>query len=501
MIAKAFYENAKKYPDKTAIFCDGQVLTYGDMERLVNKYAAMLSNNGVKYRDHVGLLLPNEMDFVVFLLAAAKLGIALVPLSPTLPYSVIENAFRFADVKHIIAHGNIIKELMSYNNLLIDGVWISTDEKLEQAEYMVDLLDKYNSEQGIDVNITGDEIIILTLTSGSTGKPKPIILTQKNKYDRALAAAQLYSVTPDDIILAATPLYHSLAERLVLLPLILGGTSVLMSRFTPALWLQCVKEQQVTFTIAVSSQLAQIAQLLTSPFLPEIDSLRCIVSSSALLEPHIKSELLNKLKCELHECYGTSEIAIATNLNMMDYAKKMRSVGICAPGVEIKIVDDNGNEVGLGEKGEIICKTPMLHGGYYKLMELTEESMLGGYFCTEDIGYMDSDGFLYYVDRKKDLIITGGINVYPNDIESLISELPSVKECAAFSYPDDRLGEIVAVAIVPVDKDRFKQREIKFHCAEYLADFQQPRKYFIVDALPRNSMGKLMKHEIVNQVI
>jgi len=141
----------------------------------------------------------------------------------------------------------------------------------------------------------------------------------------------------------------------------------------------------------------------------------------------------------------------------------------------------------------------MIFGGYFNRPDLTREAMWKDYFRTGDVGKLDEDGFLYFLGRKKDIIITGGINVYPADIESVISEHPSVLENAAFSFPDDRLGEVVAVAIVPKNPNDFDQRKIRFHCAEYLADFQQPRKYFIVEALPKNSMGKIMKFQLVSK--
>ena len=165
------------------------------------------------------------------------------------------------------------------------------------------------------------------MTSGSTGQPKPINLTQNNKYERAMAHIKLYDITENDRILAATPLYHSLAERLVLLPLLIGATSILLPRFTPSIWLNCVYEQKVTFTIAVTAQLSQIAQLLSSPFVPDISSLRSIVSSSALLEPYVRMELIDKLKCDFHEMYGTSETSTATSINFRESINKQKSVG------------------------------------------------------------------------------------------------------------------------------------------------------------------------------
>jgi long-chain acyl-CoA synthetase len=169
--------------------------------------------------------------------------------------------------------------------------------------------------------------------------------------------------------------------------------------------------------------------------------------------------------------------------------------------VDIRILRPDDEIAAPGEIGEIVCRTPMLFGGYFKKSELTRKAMWGDYFRTGDLGKLDEQGFLYFCGRKKDLIVTGGINVYPTDIETVLSTHPLVAECAAFPLPDERLGEIVAVAIVPADAVAFNQKLIRAHCAASLADFQQPRKYFILEALPRNGMGKIMKQTLINDMM
>lgn len=481
-IIELFYKNVDKNPSKTAIICEDERYSYKELEYFVNRFINNFVENKVQYGDNIGVLLPNNIDFVALMLAAAAIGAVITPLSTTLPNAVINQAFKFADVKHVVGTKATLDDL----NLDISGHKLRLDGNILENENT----QRYSSDK-----VTGREALIFTMTSGSTGEPKPIILSQQNKIDRAFAAAKIYSVDGEDVILAATPLYHSLAERLVLMPLLLGGTSVILPRFSPSVWLKAVKDCSVTFTIAVSSQLRQIAEVLASPYLPEINSLKCVVSSSALLEPHTKRELVAKLKCDFHECYGTSEIAIATNLNIIDSQEKMKSVGKAICGVDVKILKPDNKFAAVDEIGEIICKTPMLFMGYYKLPEKTKESMFGEYFKTGDMGKLDKDGFLYFIDRQKDLIISGGINIYPNDVEDVGGKYKDVIECAAFPYPDENLGEVVALAVVV--KEGFELRKFKFHCANELADFQLPRKYFVVDELPRNNMGKLVKHKLV----
>jgi long-chain acyl-CoA synthetase len=509
-IAATFFAHAKRTPNKPAIYCENIAMSYQDLAQLVCRWSNTMATRGVKRGDHMAVILPNSIEFVALILAAADLGAVLVPLNTALAPTDVGKAFAAAEVKHVVATGALLRALLLASDALpdfADGLWLSVDEAIggthtKQPALLADLLQEAPSGAQPVSAAHEDDALILSMTSGSTGDPKPIILTQRTKFNRVKAAVELYGITESDRILAATPLYHSLAERLVLIPLLTGGTSVLLPRFSASAWLRCVHEHAVSFTIAVSSQLKQIAAALDdTAHGHDTTSLRCIVSSSALLDNQTKAELLNKFACEVHECYGTSEIAIASNLNSVSTATKLKSVGTAAPGVDIKIIGKNDVVLGPGEAGEIACKTTMLFGGYFKRPDLTQRAMWGEYFRTGDTGKLDEDGFLYFLGRSKDIIISGGVNVYPEDIETVVNEHPSVLESAAFAFPDDRLGEIVAVAVVPVDKIAFDLRQLRFHCCDHLADFQQPRRFFLVDKLPRNALGKLMKFQLVKMFV
>ena len=502
-IVETFFSNACGDPEKQAIWCDGASMTYGQLADMVGRWSRLMVSGGVRRGDHIGVLLPNGIEFVALMLVAADLGAVLVPLNTSLPPSAVHLAFQAADVRHVTGTSGSLENLLSSDApdfSFVDGMWLSVDDELPGAACLGALLEEVPPNASPNLEARDEDPFILTMTSGSTGNPKPIILTQQTKFNRATAAVELYGVSAKDRVLAATPLYHSLAERLVLIPLITGGTSILMPRFSPSEWLRVVGEQSVSFTIAVSSQLQQILTQLEEVDKASTNSLRCVVSSSALLKPRVKADLLERLDCDFHECYGTSEIAIASNLDAEDAKTKLNSVGRAAPRVDVKILRDDGEIAATGEVGEIVCKTPMMFGGYFKRPDLTAKAMWGEYFRTGDVGKLDEDGFLCFLGRKKEIIITGGINVYPSDIESVIAECPSVSQCAAFPLPDDGLGEIVAVAIVAGPSADFDQRAVRFHCAKQLADFQQPRKYFVVDSLPKNNMGKIVKHELTAQL-
>jgi len=499
-LADLFYKNAAEMPQKQAIWCDGKTATYQEMADLVSRYSNFLVSKGVQYGDHVAIPMNNSIESVALFFTAADLGVCLVPLNPTLPLESIKVAMISGDMKHLIARKSFLSECKKKGGVDVQGVTVCLDGDYEGAYSFSEVANMPTTRPACE-SIKGDESLILTMTSGSTGTPKPIDISQQNKVDRSLAHIRVYGLTKEDRILAATPLYHSLAERLVILPLILGATSILLPRFTPALWLNCAKEQKPTFTIAVSAQLAQILELLKQTNTESIDSFRSIVSSSALLEEKVKLELIDKLQCEFHEMYGTSETSTISDICFQTAHHKQKSVGLPFDEAQVRILrDDEDTECAVREVGEIACKSALTCKGYYKLANMMDLATTDGFFRTGDLGYVDEDGYLYFAGRKKELIITGAVNVYPNDVDAVVGQLPEVEECAAFSYPDDRLGEVVALAVVKKEDCELSERTIKTYCARNLADFQQPHKIFFVDALPKNTMGKLQRNRILDHI-
>jgi long-chain acyl-CoA synthetase len=495
-IADIIFANAQRQPSHPAFLCDDVALDYATFTARAARLSRALHELGVRRGAHIGVALPNCEEFALLLLAAADLGAVLVPISPALPASAMQRAFEATDVTHIVALSVVLHQLREECGeflRVLPGICIAGEDADGQLG-IGGLANGPTLDTPLGLGRPEDDYI-LTMTSGSTGDPKPIVFEQRTKLVRAQATVDLYGLHGGDRILAATPMYHSLAQRLMLMPLLIGGTAVVMPRFSVSTWLATVAEQGVTFTIAVSSQLAQVARDEAAAL--DKSALRCIVSSSALLETSLKQRLAELLRCEFHECYGTSETATATDLAIDSRDMSLASVGKALPGVHLRIVGSDGNDVAVGEEGEIICKTPLLFAGYYKRPELTQQAMLGDYFRTGDAGLLDVNGYLYFRGRLKEIIITGGINVYPKDVEEAVESLPWVAECAAFSLPDEGLGEVVALAVVPRENAKADLRALKMRCADRLADYQLPRKYFVLDALPRNAMGKIVRHQLV----
>ncbi|MET0181905.1 MAG: class I adenylate-forming enzyme family protein [Caulobacterales bacterium] len=499
-LPQTFFEIAARRAEHRAIWCDGEEITYGELAARIARLSHALAEHGVAPGDAIGVLGRNSIAFVTLMLAAADLGAVIVPVSATLPEDAISAAFEAGDVRHVFADAAaLVAFAESELRTRIDGIWGALkDDTLENPFSLDALIDSAPVDARPLQRGALDAPLILSTTSGSTGAPKAIVLTQRSKLERARAAIALYSVAENDRILIATPLYHSLAERLIFTALLSGATALLMPRYSAPLWLDVTDAQSATFTIAVSSQLSQIARRLRAEpsQIARCASLRCVVSSSAPLNADDKDLILRALPGELHECYGASEIAIATSLDLTNQNAPRDSVGAAAPAVDIIILDESGAETPQGEIGEIGVKTPMMFGGYHKRPDLTASALQGGYFKTGDLGRIDENGALYFAGRKKEIIITGGINVYPSDVEAAVLQTPGVSECAAFALADAQLGELVAVAVTLSTPGALSTRALRRVCADKLADFQQPQRFFILDALPRNAMGKIMRREL-----
>jgi acyl-CoA synthetase (AMP-forming)/AMP-acid ligase II len=435
--------------------------------------------------------------------AAADLGVTIVPMNSTTGSKDLVTAINVTDINYIIGWHAVLKDVLErsgQNFPLSRQYCISVGREIDGCLAYSEILETVQGTYELGTRAIDDEMdFILTMTSGSTSAPKPIVFTQGTKIRRSLGAQELYSITENDITLVATPMYHSLSQRLVIMPIITGGTCVIMQKFTPNNWLTHVDRHKVTFSIAVSSQLEMILEELRDTEADLSSSLRCIVSSSALLKNDIKMRLIKELRCDFHECYGASEVGVVSNLGNNDPSTKIHTVGRAVSGVEIRIVDGENNLVPSGVVGEITCKSKMRFSRYYKNKQATQDSHVDGFFYTGDMGYLDEDGYLVFSGRKKEIIITGGTNVYPKDVEAVLSEHAKVKECAVIGVEDKQFGEAILALIILEKGETLTSRDLQHYCLHRLADFQQPLAYEFVDDFPRTPLGKVIKRELSEQ--
>jgi len=504
-IIRYILENAERSPDKPAIIINDEVVAYGECVELTRKlsgaFAAMGYHDGLR----IGLALNNSLEFVVTLLAAAGLGATVVPLNNTISVKDLDTAVRTTGINCVIGQHTILDKVFEQSQdgpgkFTISGEsCISVGGSVNGCHDYSDIVASAPDEYSLGTHTIEDEQdFILTMTSGSTSAPKPIVFTQDTKIRRCFNAQETYGLTDKDIILVATPLYHSISQRLVLAPLILGGTCVIMRKFSPDNWLEQVDTHKVSFTIAVASQLEAVSRT-RKDIAGNTRSLRGVVSCCALLGDEAKKRLITDFQCDFHECYGASEVGIVSNLSNNDPSDKIHTVGRAVPGVDIKIVDSEHNAVPSGVVGEIACKSTMRFSRYYKKKRATQDSIVNGYFYTGDMGYLDDDSYLIFSGRKKEVIITGGANVYPKDIEGVINEYPDVSDCAVIGVPDKQFGEAVLALIIKTGGSALSERDLQHHCLDRLADVQKPLAYLFVDDFPRTSLGKVIKRELSEQ--
>lgn len=497
------------FPEKVACIYNEQRMSYSNLLSQVDSFAQGLLNIGITSQSRIALFCPNNMQFVVSLLAVAKLGCAIAPLPLTLKGQALKLAVVGAECDFAIAWPTAAKLLVKNNIFSVHQVISLGDVDIgstgsENVHFHLDLMTTKAVADIKPADCLSD--FILTMTSGSTGSPKPIIFTQKTKIERAFKATiDYYQLSSNDTVLVATPLYHSLAQRSLLMPLMLGATVVILPKFSIQAWLNAISEHRVSFIFAVSSQLvALLPELSRQDKAHDFSSLQCLVSSSATLNATDKQLLLSRLKCHFHECYGASEVGVVTDFDITEKNVPLASVGRALPDIQLKICDKSRTVLAHGEIGEIACLTSTRFKGYFNLPEQTQASFDdAGFFYTGDLGYLDEQGYLYFVGRTKEVIKSGGINVYPQDIESVLVNIPEIKECAAVGIVDDQFGEVIWVAYVLEndDKKSFDEKKLMLQAMQQLTDYQQPRFYQRFTEFPKSALGKVLKQEIKAKLI
>lgn len=486
-IYSTFIKNCFKFPDKIAVYCGNKELSYSQLSALVDLWSMEILSRVDGQRPRVALLTDTIIHTLAVSLAVARLGGACSPLNPMLTSEQLRLGCKMSESNVLVLDESQYGQLGDQDNNS-SLVFISTAEVTGNLQHAntVSVPDSFSW--------SGEKDYLLTLSSGSTGDPKPIVISQETKLLRAQQTHHLYAIDEEDIVLCASPFFHSLGQRLVFVALMAGASFVALNRFTPRQWLQAVTRYGVTFTIAVSSHLYGLKTLLLDNS-AELQSLRCLVTSSSPIDGGFKKKLFEVIPCAFHEIYGATEIAIATNLYPTDPLSKYKSVGRLCDGVDIRIVDNAGGPVAVNCIGEIACKTPVLFEGYYKKSQLTESAFCGDYFLTGDLGFLDKDNFLYYVSRKKDVIISGGMNIYPQDIESVLLTHSAIAEVSVIGVEDTLFGEVI-VAICVSCEGKGIEPELRELVSRQLAAFQRPLKYFFQEELPLTPTGKISKKKL-----
>lgn len=489
--------NARKYPNQEAVICHGRRVTYKTLDEQVTRLSHALLSKGIKQQDKVILFMPNVLEFVVSYFAVQRIGAIVVPVNAKFTLSEVEYVAEHAEAKAILAHEAIFAAVESISNIEMK---IKTGQAVEGWESYTTLIENANNTP-IDCQLNEDDLSTILYTSGTTGKPKGVLFSYRN----ILAVAQMIAiemeVKPESRILLMMPLTHSAPLHLFLMSsMLVGATSVLTPTFTPDLLIDSVENERTTHFFG-----APVAYLLTAshPRLQSADlsSMKWWVYGGAPLSESEIRQIEQAFNAELTCVYGLTEAGPSGSLLFAhEHKEKAGSVGKRAPfGTELRIVNELGEDVAIGEIGEIVLYGEGNMVGYYKEVEATKAAFIDGWVKTGDLARFDEDGYIWIVDRKKDVIISGGVNIYPKEIEDRILQFGGIFEVAVVGVPHEEWGETVKA--IYAAKTQIDEQELKDYLTEHLAKYKIPRLFEQVDALPRNASGKILKHQLKSQVV
>ncbi len=488
--------SSQYFPDRRAFVIDGQAISYRDLNRRVNRLANGLLSLGLKKGDRVGLLFQNSLAYLESHLAIYKAGLVWVRLNARLGPAEIKGMMEDSGALALI-HG---PEFLETAQKISSGVrWLIQEGQGPGIDYE-EFLQK-GSEQEPEVDVSLDDLSDLWYTSGTTGAPKGIMLTHRNILTcTQLLLSEVYDITQEDEFLTPGALSHAGSVRI--LPFIIrGATCYLHSHFDPERIFEEIEESKITDLATVPTTLIA---LMDHPKRPHFDlsSLKRITYAGSPTPVDRIKEALELFGPVLDQSYGQAESIITiTHLSRGEHilnndpahGTRLASSGREYPGVQVRIVDDNDHFLDPNELGEIVTRSDLVMRGYWNQPEKTQAAIRGGWLHTGDIGYLDEDGYLFLVDRKHDKIITGGLNVYPREVEEVISHHQAVAQVAVFGVKHPFWGEAVTAAVVARQGMSVTDVELMEFCKERLAGYKRPKKIYFLDDLPKNLYGKVLR--------
>jgi acyl-CoA synthetase (AMP-forming)/AMP-acid ligase II len=495
--------SARFYGKKVALVCGPERFSYGQFMDRANRLASGLFSLGVRRGDRIVALLPNCHRFAELYLAVAQVGAVLVPLNVRLSPGELIRLIEHSEAMGLVS-GKPFRETLramapQLKNLKFHLGWDLQEEGFEDYENLL----ANSSPRRIDSDFNDGEVAIQMYTSGTTGAPKGVLLTHRNLLANTLTGIFERRFSSHDVFLNTAPMYHIADLEYFLQILSVGGTNVLIPRFDPDLFLETVQKERVTCTWVVPTM---IHDLLTCPDLPRYDvaSLRTIFYGGACLSHGLFSRAREAFPCQFSLGFGLTEASpLISLLRPEDHQgkpekveRRLRSCGREAFNVEVRIVDEGGQEVEPGQVGEIVVRGANVMKGFWKMEQETQKTLRGGWLHTGDLARMDEEGYLFLVDRKKDVIKSGGENIYSREVEEVIASHPAVEEVAVIGVQDERWGEAVKAVVVLREGSACTEREIFEHCRLNLAGFKQPKSVTFMLSLPKNITGKVLKTDL-----
>jgi long-chain acyl-CoA synthetase len=491
-------ESALAAPDKPAIQFLGHAVSYRELDDLSDRLAAGLRGAGLVPGDAVAVQLPNVPQFVVAYFGILKAGMTMVPLNPLLKAPEITHQVTDAGARLLVGATGMLDEAVAAaesTGVPLHAVAVPGSTAPENVPPFEALF----ADPGVGdiVPTSAEDVAVIIYTSGTTGTPKGAELTHFQLYMNCTVAGELFGARPDDVSLAVLPFFHVFGLSSVLnLTIRYGGTLSVLPRFDAKSVLDAIEADGVTVLAGVPTMLQALAQADLGG--RDLSRLRIAVSGGASLPAEIMREFEERLGIVVLEGYGLSETASGASFNRSAEQRKPLSIGLPLWGVQMRVIDARGNPLppGPDQAGEIVIRGHNVMKGYRGKPEATAEALRGGWFHTGDVGYVDEDGYFFIVDRIKDLVIRGGYNVYPREIEEVLYQHPAVAEAAVVGKPDERLGEEVVAVVALRPGQSATAEELIAYCKARVAAYKYPREVRILDSLPKGPTGKILKTEL-----
>jgi long-chain acyl-CoA synthetase len=483
-------EAAQMYPGRPAIRLDDTIITYAQLDELSARAAGWLLERGLRPGDPVGVMTPNVPHFPVFYYGVLRAGGAVVPMNPLLKAREVAHYLGDSGARLVLAWETAAEEAAAGAATAgAEAVIVGAGTLAEIAAY---------PPVAEVARQADDDTAVILYTSGTTGTPKGAELTHANMHKNAsVTAASLFGLGPDDVVMGCLPLFHVFGQTCGLNATVASGACLtLIPRFSAATALHVIERDRVTVFEGVPTMF--VAMLHEADTAPDTSSLRLCVSGGAALPVEVLHGFEKAFGTVILEGYGLSETSPVATFNRYDN-RKPGSIGVPIEGVRLKLVsvDGSGEDAAPGDVGEIAIRGHNVMKGYWNRPEATEAAIRGGWFHTGDLARTDEDGFYYIVDRKKDMIIRGGYNVYPREIEEVLYEHPAVLEAAVIGIPHPSLGEEVAAAVALRPGAESTPDELRQYVKQRVAAYKYPRHVWLTDGLPKGATGKVQKRDIV----
>jgi long-chain acyl-CoA synthetase len=494
-------ERIAKFGETTFLVFQGKAYSNTHINEMNRRLAAGLKSLGVRRGDHVVVSMPNSPEVFACFGAIWRIGAVIVPIMFLLGEE---------ETRYILDHSDA--KLIITSNDLLDKI-DKAREGIEQVHHVVVLNGEDNGDrvsfsalleanEPLDTveDVESDDVALMIYTSGTTGRPKGVMLSHNNLRSNAVATWEAAKREVPDITILCLPLAHSFG----VVVMNAGNVSpfkdsygVLLNWFDPEEVFRLIEKYKATSFIGVPT-MYQI--LLHHPAADKynLSSLETCTISAAPVSEELYQAFTKKFNCEMYEGYGLTEASPSVALCRRNMPLKKGSTGVAIPGVDVKIVDLDDSEVPTGEQGEIIVKGPNVMQGYYKQPEETVQTLRNGWLHTGDIGFMDEEGYLFVTDRIKDMVIKGGYNIYPSEIEGYIEEHPAIAEVAVIGIPDEKYGEDLMAFVVKMPRQELTERDVIDYATSRITPFKAPSKVKFLDTLPKSLVGKILKKELRN---